>query len=585
MGRTDVSLPPNPLIGSGVRAATGVRRDGVPNPRNGRWTRLLRLLWPVLLVGPVPAIAQLRADELLLVYNQESEDSRRLAEHYADVRRVPPSQRLGLSMPLAESISREQYLPIAASVRAFLRGSADGSRIRCLVTFRDVPLKVGAPTPTASETAKRQELQTLRDQARQKIAELLADMERTLGEKPRPAAADTPKLDKLVERYRELRKLLAWQTQRKDADVPSDFGPRLLGFIEAAEGAGAVVTIMRESIERRGDAGLAAPDEAVAGQLAQIAQAEQTVKVASVRLADLHDLGPMSANYQEAMKLLPGARGWLGTYAWLDADIERLAGNDCHAAFDSELSMVLWDSYSLYRWQPNLLNPDVAQRVSREHPPRTLMVSRLDAPTVAVVRRMIDDAVAVEAVGLSGKAYVDVRRMTGRDEYAEYDSDLMDLYGLLRDKTTIPTRVDLEAGVFPVGCCDDAALYCGWYSVSKYVPAFRFARGAVGFHIASFELKTLRPTDSTPWCAGLLNDGVVATLGPTSEPYLGAFPKPSKFFSLLLRGRYTLAECFYRTSPYNSWQMALLGDPLYRPFAVKPALIAETQDKPLPPKP
>jgi uncharacterized protein (TIGR03790 family) len=66
----------------------------------------------------------------------------------------------------------------------------------------------------------------------------------------------------------------------------------------------------------------------------------------------------------------------------------------------------------------------------------------------------------------------------------------------------------------------------------------------------------------------MLRDGITATIGAVAEPYLGAFPPPQEFFRQLLRGQ-TLAQAYYRTKPYNSWQMLLIGDPLYAPFKSK----------------
>ncbi|OHB81267.1 MAG: hypothetical protein A2Z38_01740 [Planctomycetes bacterium RBG_19FT_COMBO_48_8] len=60
-------------------------------------------------------------------------------------------------------------------------------------------------------------------------------------------------------------------------------------------------------------------------------------------------------------------------------------------------------------------------------------------------------------------------------------------------------------------------------------------------------------------------DGITATLGPVAEPYLHAFPEPRTFFPKLYEGN-CLVEAYYRTKPFNSWQMLLIGDPLYRPF-------------------
>jgi len=66
----------------------------------------------------------------------------------------------------------------------------------------------------------------------------------------------------------------------------------------------------------------------------------------------------------------------------------------------------------------------------------------------------------------------------------------------------------------------------------------------------------------------MLKDGIAATLGPVNEPYLHAFPDPRAFFGALFDGR-CLVEAYYLTQPFNSWQMLLIGDPLYTPFPKK----------------
>src|SRR5690606_3196617 len=124
--------------------------------------------------------------------------------------------------------------------------------------------------------------------------------------------------------------------------------------------------------------------------------------------------------------------------------------------------------------------------------------------------------------------------------------------------------------LFQAGDCPEAALYCGWYSLAKYVDAFDWAPGAVAYHLASSEATTLRKADSQVWCKRLIEDGVAATIGPVDEPYLFAFPRPEEFFALVLRGELSLVECFYQTQPFNSWRMILIGDPLYRPFKNRP---------------
>jgi uncharacterized protein (TIGR03790 family) len=64
----------------------------------------------------------------------------------------------------------------------------------------------------------------------------------------------------------------------------------------------------------------------------------------------------------------------------------------------------------------------------------------------------------------------------------------------------------------------------------------------------------------------MLEKGVAATLGPVGEPYIDTFTVPELFFGFLIQGHLTLVECYMVSTPYLSWKMALIGDPLYFPF-------------------
>jgi len=123
--------------------------------------------------------------------------------------------------------------------------------------------------------------------------------------------------------------------------------------------------------------------------------------------------------------------------------------------------------------------------------------------------------------------------------------------------------------LFAAGQCPEAALYCGWYSLGKYVDAFTWQRGAIGYHIASAECRTLKYKASRGWCKMMLEKGVAATAGPVGEPYVQAFPVPEMFFDFLATGKMTLVECYFASTPFISWKMVLIGDPLYTPFKVQ----------------
>jgi uncharacterized protein (TIGR03790 family) len=131
-------------------------------------------------------------------------------------------------------------------------------------------------------------------------------------------------------------------------------------------------------------------------------------------------------------------------------------------------------------------------------------------------------------------------------------------------------KVDNRPEVFEPNECPDTALYIGWYSLQKYVPAFTFVKGAVGFHVASWEAVHLRDPNCQEWVPQMIAHHVAATIGACDEPFLHAFPLAEDFFSLLLTGKVTIAEAYWRTVPHVSWRMMLLADPLYNPFAANP---------------
>jgi uncharacterized protein (TIGR03790 family) len=261
----------------------------------------------------------------------------------------------------------------------------------------------------------------------------------------------------------------------------------------------------------------------------------------------------------------------------LQLRIDVMSGSQTSASLDSELTMVLFDGYELYRWQPNLLKKGITPNPSspasadvlQEAKKRLLMVSRLDGPSDKIVKGLIDKAITAETSGLKGNAYFDSRGIVKNDSYGQYDYSLRDLASFTKSETNIPVIQDQNAKLFQAGDCPETALYCGWYSLREYVDAFDFVDGAVGFHIASFEAVNLRDPNSNQWVPAMLMDGITATLGPVTEPYLQAFPDPKAFFTELYDGK-CLVEAYYATNPFNSWQLLLIGDPLYKPFKKSP---------------
>ena len=244
-----------------------------------------------------------------------------------------------------------------------------------------------------------------------------------------------------------------------------------------------------------------------------------------------------------------------------------------NSSLDSEIALVLRKDYPLSGWYPNPFFIGYRQKNIGNMPDDVLMVSRLDGPTKKIVKRIIDHSIAVEENGLSGTAYFDARWPEPSEKKTSgagfYDQSIHRAANRVKKSKKMPVIIDAKAQLFQPGECPEAALYCGWYKLAHYVDAFKWQPGAVGYHIASSECATLKRSSSRVWCKVMLEKGVAATIGPVGEPYVQAFAVPEIFFGLLIDGKLTLAECYLLSNPFWSWKMALVGDPLYRPFKIK----------------
>ena len=104
----------------------------------------------------------------------------------------------------------------------------------------------------------------------------------------------------------------------------------------------------------------------------------------------------------------------------LDRRRRALSHDESHGAVDSELMLLWWEKYPLDRWVPNPLYFQSSDRYRKASPP-TLMTCRLDGPTPDIAKRLVDDALAVEAKGLTGRVVVDARGIGFDPSTVEHD--------------------------------------------------------------------------------------------------------------------------------------------------------------------
>ena len=215
-----------------------------------------------------------------------------------------------------------------------------------------------------------------------------------------------------------------------------------------------------------------------------------------------------------------------------------------------------------------MMNENLMEKLNAIPKDKVLLVSRLDGPEVSTVYRIIDGALSAEKNGLKGKAYIDARWPMPEGEtgsgYQFYDASLHKAAQYIEKRMEVV--IDDKESLFKESCCKQAALYCGWYSLSHYIDSFEWQPGSIGYHMASNECSTLKNTESSVWCLKMLQNGISAVIGPVYEPYIQGFPVPELFFAHLVEGYMSLGEAYLVSMPYFSWQMILVGDPLYQPF-------------------
>jgi uncharacterized protein (TIGR03790 family) len=519
-----------------------------------------------LIALPAGALA-LSARDLVIVFNRNRPESREVAGYYAEKRRVPLANLVGVAVPFSEDMSRQDYdQKLVPPVRAAVESLKAQGRTPAILLVYGIPLRVGSAPLTVPElelkslaTAKVKEYQA-------QAVPLIHRLDQLTG-----AVASPPRLTyptpKFLKKSQE--SLVHGQEFLSRPPAPPASAPtraEITSLLIKLGGSSPEARALMAGMARRRRPGSARHPQDLLGLPAVASDDVQEARFRGI----LPQTAPQLA---AAIRFTNGLLGELRF--WYEA--QQLYGRpQTLAAVDSELTLIMAGRYQTAGWLPNPFNLRFEKLpvISRVRA-KTLRVGRLDGPTPAIARRLVDDALAVEKTGLTGVIYLDARGLAGEPvpgNYVWFDQHLIHLYDLVKQYSPLRVVLDKQPGLFPPGSCPDAALYCGWYSLRHYVPAFTWNKGAVGYHVASSEASTLKNPGSNVWCKRLLEEGVAATLGPVTEPYLQSFPLPDQFFPLLMTGKLPLIEVYFLTVPQVSWMQILIGDPLYQPFKNHPAI-------------
>jgi len=494
----------------------------------------------------------LESKEILVIANGNNSASIRIAEYYCQRRGVPVVNilKLNLSESLADSISREGYEEqIAGQVRDKLAEPEFAGRIKCLLTVYGVPFKVGPRGIDKDKQKTCDQLQQLVNSKGVRLRQIVEQLESMIGlakrgDDAKPVAVKKllTQIDSYADRARQKIYALPEESYKRQMDQWQKLHAEIYGY---------------SGQRQLKDLGLAVDDDSQ--ERIEFERSSYLINRAQRQKWDFSRR--VRDGFYAAMEKGTGVRGML---LRANADINNIKGVETNASVDSELSMINFGHYELYRWQPN----ELAERTFW-FGVKTLMVARLDGPGEDIAIGLVDKAIAAERDGLKGWVYIDSGHSAnkrGKTLFTEFDESLEKAAGMFKQHGKMKVVLDKRPSLFAVGSCPQAAIYCGWYSLKNYIDAFSFPDGAIAYHIASFEAVNLRDPASGQWCPSVLADGAAVTIGAVAEPYLSAFPRPDKFLSRLLLNGSCIVEAYYRTKPFNSWQMVLIGDPLYKPF-------------------
>jgi uncharacterized protein (TIGR03790 family) len=247
-----------------------------------------------------------------------------------------------------------------------------------------------------------------------------------------------------------------------------------------------------------------------------------------------------------------------------------------HASVDSELALLYGKLHgSAFGRAGAVPNPFFMKRDEPFRHPRfpIYLVARLAAYDLAEAKLMIDRSLAA---GNRGKFVIDLSNSGDQNGN-----------GWLRTAGILLPRDRLVIDETPRVLYDlhDVIGYAAWGSNDenrrRRALGFQWLPGAVAMEFVSTDARTLqRPPDdwtfqgwaakqhlfggsSQSLSADYIHQGATAATGNTYEPLLAGCARPDYLLPAYVDGR-TLAESYYLSIPWLSWQGVLLGDPLCR---------------------
>lgn len=459
-----------------------------------------------------PVFAQERSDTLVITSANEPQ-SQAVAAKFCEAFEVPKSNILALDFPKQDTLRRTEWEDeLRPKVAAWLEANDPNKTIANIVTTYGTPLAVSAWEDDRERKPWREFYQAaLSDRIKQinfslgrlsKLARKNSDAKSVDGETP---AAD---IRKQFERsIGSAQKTVSTLKVQELESATATLQAQIRGVLG--------VYPFIESLQKQANSGSTTA-----------AKAKLQYQFATGRIDSINEtiemLRQTPASFERdsiIIQLLEQQGGVLSSVDWIQQQIKMIDDNDSMASLDSELALVLWPEYRRLGTTPNLLHPAFANSPLKSKL-RTLSVTRIDGPTPDAALALIDRALeATKVEQPTGKVYVDLRAVVENDRVAKQQERwLKSVANQFKSVDGVELVVEETAKMFPADGCPDTLLYCGWYSLGKYIDSFTFKPGAIAYHLTPGDALGIHQQDKQGWCKNMIEKGATVVVGSVTEP-------------------------------------------------------------------